>query len=364
MRRWILFVVAGLVVLLAVGGLVAYRFMQRGMYEVGEARVVRAADAAPPSAAGDFVQVTDGVKLYHRVVGTGRPVIFVHGGPAMPSRDPWAAAELLGPELRIHFHDQRGSGRSTRPIDRVTEQNTYAAMQQVEAKLGLAQQIADVDRVRAAAGADRAVLIGHSFGGLIASLYAAEFPEHVDALILVAPAKLVKMPIEGDDLFARVRARLPETSRAEYDVLLKKTFALGEAIRLDEAALGALYDAFGRYFVEAAGPGPVTGAPAGATGGFATLATYLSLGMRHDYAPALTRVNVPVLVLHGKQDLIPPGDSDLFARYFPRAERRDIDGAGHFPMAEQPEAFAQAVREFLAHHRLLDQPTGQSSAVR
>lgn len=364
MRRWILFVVAGLIVVLAVGGIVAYRFMQRGMYEVGEARGVRAADAAAPVVAGDFVEVAEGVKLYHRVVGTGRPVVFVHGGPAMPSRDPWPAAEVLGPALRIHFYDQRGSGRSTRPIDRVTEQNTYAAMQQVEAKLGLAQQVADVDRVRAAAGADRVVLIGHSFGGLIASLYAAEFPERVEALILVAPAKLVKMPIEGEDLFARVRSRLPEASRAEYDVLLKKTFDLGEAIRLDEAALGALYDGFGRYFVEAAGgPAPVSGAPAGSTGGFATLATYLSLGMRHDYGPALSRVNVPVLVLHGKQDLIPPGDSDLFARSLLRAERRDVDGAGHFPMAEQPEAFAREVREFLARHQL-DQPSGQSSAVR
>lgn len=282
----------------------------------------------------------------------------------MPSREPWPAAELLGSALRIHFHDQRGSGRSTRPFDRVTEQNTYAAMQQVEAKLGLAQQVADIDRVRAAAGEDRVVLIGHSFGGLIASLYAAEFPEHVEALILVAPAKLVKMPIEGDDLFVRVRGRLPEASRADYDALLRKTFALGEAIRLDEAALGAQYDAFGKYFVEAAGQVPVAGAPAGTTGGFATVATYLSLGMRHDYAPALSRVNVPVLILHGKQDLLPPSDSDLFARYFPRAERKDLEGSGHFPFAEQPEAFAEAVRAFLGRHRLLDQASGQSSAVR
>lgn len=351
MRRWLIFLAAGLLAL-AVGGFVFYRLTQRGMYEVGQARVVRNADTAAPVLAEDgTVQLGDGVRLYHRAFGQGRPVIYVHGGPAMPARDPWPALDRLEPTLRIHFYDQRGSGRSTRPITRVTEQNTYKAMQQVEGTLGLAQQIADVDRVRAAIAAERVVLIGHSFGGLIASLYAAEFPERVEALVLVAPAKLVKMPIPGDDLFDRVRAKLPPDQRAEYDLLLERTFDLGDQLRMDEDTLGALYDGFGQYFAAATGPMPDSALPAGRTGGFATMATYLSLGMRHDYAPALARVTIPVLVAHGKADLIPPTDSDLFASYFPRAERIDFAGSGHFPFSEQPEEFAEAVKAFLARHQ-------------
>jgi proline iminopeptidase len=46
-------------------------------------------------------------------------------------------------------------------------------------------------------GGGKLMLVGHSFGGFLASLYAAEFPQHVKALILIAPADVLVFPQEG-----------------------------------------------------------------------------------------------------------------------------------------------------------------------
>jgi proline iminopeptidase len=86
-------------------------------------------------------------------------------------------------------------------------------------------------------------------------------------------------------------------------------------------------------------------------GGFLTLALYLSLGQRHDWTAAMARVRAPVLVLHGEEDLQPRAATERVAALFPNSRLLSLPGAGHFPFDEQPDAFAQAVSEFLREQR-------------
>ena len=76
--------------------------------------------------------------------------------------------------------------------------------------LGLGAQIADIERIRQIMGEDQLILVGHSFGGFLAALYAAEFPEHVKALILVAPAEMLVMPPDSGGLYEQVKPLLPD----------------------------------------------------------------------------------------------------------------------------------------------------------
>ena len=62
------------------------------------------------------------------------------------------------------------------------------------------EQVADIERVRRLLGQERLTVIGHSFGGFIATLYAVEFPERVDRLILVSPWLPWYSPPPGDGL--------------------------------------------------------------------------------------------------------------------------------------------------------------------
>jgi pimeloyl-ACP methyl ester carboxylesterase len=62
----------------------------------------------------------------------------------------------------------------------------------------------------------------------------------------------------------------------------------------------------------------------------------------------LHRIDVPTLVMWGDDDrLVPPAYADEFVRLIPGAQRRLIERCGHLPHVERPEAFADAVTQFI-----------------
>jgi proline iminopeptidase len=94
-----------------------------------------------------------------------------------------------------------------------------------------------IGRIRRILGTDKLVLAGHSFGGLLAALYAAEFPQHVKALILVAPADLLVMPQAGGGLFGDIERRLPPAMKAGYADFMKRYFDFGGVFAKSDADL-------------------------------------------------------------------------------------------------------------------------------
>lgn len=336
-------------VLVAGGALFAFRWLiGRPMFTPGSVAAHVAARGESfdplPSGSDDRWQVTPGVALYHDSFGEGgEHVLFVHGGPALPPGARPRALEALARTHRVHLFHQRGCGASTRPFAQAPVGTLVEQLAAIEGTLGLAEQLADLERVRRALGQQRVVLVGHSFGGLVAALYAAEFPDHVSGLVLVSPAPLHVMPLPPD-LFTTVRARLAErgdtAALSAYDAYLQRYFDVPAAVALDEAALSRLYGGFREFYASA------TGAPAGVNdgdaGGFATLATYLSLGQRHDWRAALGGIRAPTVVVHGRGDLTPEAHTRSFADAIPGARVEVVDAA-HFALEEAPAAVVSAV---------------------
>jgi proline iminopeptidase len=339
-------IVIGLVL---VGGGLWYFFSQP-LYQPGMVRQgknLRAPLAPPAQTAGEGTwQVENDIQLHYFATGQGRPVLIVHGGPGIPYTQPWPGLAPLTDRYRFYYYDQRGCGQSSHPIDTFASQNYYANMTQLDRTLGLGAQIADIERIRQILGQDKLIIIGHSFGGMIASLYAAEFPEHVEALILIAPAETLVMPPPSGGLFAQVRQRLPADQLPAYDAYLKRYFNYQKLFAESEKSLAQLNEEFVPYYEQAL---PNAQIPAeGDPGGWMVQAIYLGMGTRHDYRPALKAVTAPVLVLHGADDLQPEAASRLYSDAYPHAQFQIIPKATHFMFEEQPEAFAAAVRVFLA----------------
>jgi proline iminopeptidase len=331
-------------------GAAAYRMIGEPLYTVGEAAARLATTQPLPEAADPQAPwpVGDGIELYHFEAGAGTPALVVSGGPCASPQAPWRAAAALDGDVQLSFYHPRGCGRSTHPIDRPHAGSTYRQMQEVERALGLGAQIADIERIRQLQGRDKLTLVGHSFGALVAALYAAEFPDHVAALIFVAPANLLAAPSDGADLFALVRARLPAAMVGAFDAYMAEYFDFPSLMTKNEQELTAFFARFAPFYAAAAGM-PELARPASPTdaGGWMPLASYLSLGQRRDFRPALAGVQVPVLVIHGADDMIPAAESEAFASAFPHATTVAIPGAKHFPFDEQPAAFARAVAAFL-----------------
>jgi proline iminopeptidase len=103
------------------------------------------------------------------------PVIFLHGGPGVPDMkgDSTYFGRLARDGFDVYVYDQVGRGRSSRLAD----PRDYT----------LARDVADLEAIRRKIGADKVVLIGHSYGGALAAAYAAAHPEHVAKMVLTSP---------------------------------------------------------------------------------------------------------------------------------------------------------------------------------
>jgi len=341
-----------LIVLLVAGGF--WYMSSQPLYKPGMVSQQKnlSAPLAPPTQTegSDTWLVEPGIELRYFAEGTGRRVLVVHGGPGMPFAQPLTGLSTLTDQNRFYYYDQRGCGESTRPFDRFDSPNFYNNMKTLDQKLGLGAQIADIERIRQILGEDKLILIGHSWGGFLASLYAAEFPEHVEALILVAPANVLVMPqsdAEGD-LFASVRSELPANQQTEFDEFMKRYMDFNDLFTKSEQELVDMNLEFGKYYAAVMDITDTALPEQGRPGGWMVWAQYLSMGQRHDYRSALSKVESPVLVIHGADDLQSENTSRLYVEAFPNAEFAVIQDATHFPFEQQPEQFGQAVSEFLS----------------
>jgi proline iminopeptidase len=359
MKHKTLFTMAGLVLVIVLILAAGFWYMSMqplytpGMVREGKNLSSSLVPPTQPSESGRWL-VEPGIELAHFTAGEGRNVLIIHGGPGEPFVQPMSGLNALTSDFQFHYYDQRGCGESTRPIDHFESTNMYQNMMELDQTLGLGAQIADIERIRQILGDEKLILIGHSWGGFLASLYAAEFPEHVEALILISPANTLVMPQPDpdSDLFARVRAGLTAEEQTEFDEFMKEYFDFNGLFQKSEAELIAMNKQFGEYYLHVVET-PVTDASLpeqGKPGGWMVWAQYVSMGQRHDYRPALEDVTTPVLVIHGANDLQSEAASRMYSDAFPNSQFVIIENATHFSFEEQPQEFAAIIKDFLESH--------------
>lgn len=329
------------VVVAAVGlGAWAWSIVSAPLYTPGE--VAARADLDPT----DGWTVQPGVTLAPTTRGeTGPTVLFVHGGPGAPPQTLSPMLTALAADHRVVTWDQRGSGRSSTVWTGPSGEGTFADVGHLEDQLGIGQQLADIERIRRHLGDDTVVLMGHSYGGLLAALYAAEFPERVEKLVLLAPADLLVFPSSFGGLFEMLDERLEGDDLITYRAWKAEYLDLWGVTERSTEELVALDAQLLPFWEEVMGP-PPDGMQAAGPGVWHARAQFFSLGMRHDWRPFLGRVRAPTLVLHARDDLQPLGAAELYAEAVPDAIVETVPG-GHFPHYTDAAPLEDRVRRFL-----------------
>ncbi|MDP7020723.1 MAG: alpha/beta fold hydrolase [Pirellulaceae bacterium] len=308
----------------------------------------------PPQPDATSWQVERDIRLHFDAYGDGHPVLVVHGGPGIPYAGPWTGLNDLTDEHKFYYYHQRGCGQSSRPFDRFESENFYENMTELERTLGLGAQIADIERIRRILGEDQLTLVGHSYGGFIAALYAAEFPDRVAKLLLVAPAGVLTAPDDDRNIFSQARKSIPAEKLAEYDALVEEYFDFGNIFSKSDADLVSLHERIGRQLLPAMGYDADSIGSGPRSGGWSVFAMYFSSGKAPDYTAAVAAITAPTLIVHGVDDTISLAGSRTYERGIPGAKfvslprGEEAPWAGHFVFDDNPTAFSKAVESFLA----------------
>jgi pimeloyl-ACP methyl ester carboxylesterase len=316
--------------------------MARGQETGPKARRFAAAEAIPPGR-GMTIRSTDGIRLHAEVFGPedGYPIVLAHGITCALRVWAYQIADLAN-DYRVIAFDHRGHGHSAVPSRRSAYSLDHLA--------------GDLDSVLEAtlAPGERAVIAGHSMGGIAITSWADRYPDRVPqradavALINTTTGDLLRnvqlLPVPP--ALAEVRVRAAGTLLKTFGAapLLRavdrpsrrfvSTIAVGR--RADPAIAEFIYELF------------ISTPPAGRGGWARTLVD--ALGPEHI---GLTNLTVPTLVIGSEKDrLLPMVSSRHIARMAPNlASFVELSG-GHCAIVERPD-------EVNKHLRMLIESVGR-----
>lgn len=276
-----------------------------------------------------FVVTDDSVRLYYRIVGDGPDVVVI---PLALYLDD-LLAPLAAPGRRLVFYDLRHRGRSGAGD---------------LASVSLERQFTDLEQLRVALGIERMALIGWSGLGMEMAVYGMRHPDRVTRLVQIAavpPAARMMRETGGDRRAARMDGAALDALDRRVDAgefaddpagLCRARNRLTQPASFEDTTLVVRVPDVCRW--ENEWP--------------SRLGPYFAALMRSlndwDWTAEMHRLQMPRLVIHGREDGIPLAGARAWAAGSPNARLLVLSPAGHFPFIEQPEAFFPAVDRFLA----------------
>lgn len=252
-----------------------------------------------------FLELRDGrFKIRVLSAGAGDPVLFLHGLGGL-FWDPLLDGLATGHRVIAPEHPGAGESQGLEHVEDMWDLVLY------------------YNELLDALGIERAPVVGHSFGGMVAAELAATSPHRVERLVLIAPMGLWRDDHPVPDISGVPRTDLPRLVLADPD-----------------GPLAALL------------PVPDPDDPDSLFRASQTMASILQFIWPlpdHGLAKRLYRVQAPTLLVWGAEDrLVHPAYGDDFAALIAGARVEIVDRAGHLPQLEQPDRTIRLVTDYLS----------------
>jgi pimeloyl-ACP methyl ester carboxylesterase len=266
---------------------------------------------------------TEGATLHVRVGGQGPPVVLLHGFG--DTGDMWAPlAADLARDHTVVVPDLRGMGLSSQPPGGYDKRT----------------QAADIRSVLTSLGLDRAVIVGHDIGTMVAYAYAARYPEKTEKLVVMdAPIpgippwdSIVRLPALWHFDFGGPDAeRLVAGRERIYLDRFWNEFA-GDRTKTDEATREHYAQLYAR-------PGAMRAA-------FAQF-NAIRQDAEDNKVAMVTKLGMPVLAVGGEKSF-GANEAVVMRNAATDVTELVVPNAGHWLMEEAPSATITAVRAFLS----------------
>jgi len=273
---------------------------------------------------------SDSVSIFYRTYGKGKPLLIINGGPGMNSNGFEDLAKKLSKNNKTIIYDQRGTGKS---ILKISDSST------VNMKL----MIADIESIRKKLKIQKWTVLGHSFGGIVASYYATLYPENITKIILSSSGG-----IDLDFLKYITESIKSKLSKVQSDSLnyWSKRISDGDSSHyaaLERGKILACAYVFNKKYI------PVIGERL-TQGNMAINQLIFTDLQKIDYncSDKLKTFKNPVLIIQGKQDIIKAVTAEKAHLAFKNSKVVFLDHCIHYGWLDNESAYFNEINSFLS----------------
>jgi proline iminopeptidase len=270
----------------------------------------------------------DSSKTYYKVFGKGEPLLIINGGPGMNSNGFESMAKTLAETQETIIYDQRGTGNS-----KLAELDSKTISMKIMAD--------DIESLRKHLKIKKWNILGHSFGGMLASYYATIYPNSINKLVLSSSGGVDLTLLKTENLIERNLTKVEKDSLDYWNAKIAKGDTSHEASLGRGRALAPAYVYDQKYV-------PIIAERL--TQGNSKINGLLWDDMqkiKFDCKAKLKTFKNPVLIIQGKQDVISNQIGELANKTFPNSKLILLENCRHYGWLDAKEKYFKDVNSFL-----------------
>ena len=280
---------------------------------------------------------SNGLQIAYREFGSGIPLVVLNGGPGRSSDTFVPLAEKLANlGFKAIIFDQRGTGKSK--IDLNEKNITFDLM------------IEDLENLRKHLKLDAVSVLGHSFGGMYAMGYASKYPNRIRFMVLSASGGIDLS--WQDHITANMLSKITPKARKKFEYWEKKadywkskgndelyTLASHESRR--QLVPAYIYHPEFIPQLERDLTNPVVDIPK------VNDLVWKSMDGKYDLKGAFSNLEIPTLILSGRQDILGEEVPLTIQREIPKSTVKFFNECSHYPWLDQPVEYFAAIQSFV-----------------
>jgi proline iminopeptidase len=275
----------------------------------------------------------NGTQLYYKVLGSGEPILIIHGGPGLSHDYLLPNLKSLSEKFKLIFYDQRASGSSAQDLDAnsVTIDNF----------------IKDIDALREAYDLKTLNIMAHSWGGILAMKYATMYPNNIKSLILVNSVG-ANSEIANLSNIELAKRFTDEDSLQRAQILKSEEFQKRSVGSIESLMkLGFKHQFYNKSYLDSLN--------LAINENFMTSSQLLQnlakdLG-DFDFDAELKSIQCPTLLIYGNYDPLTQLAGIKIHESIDNSELVILEKCGHFPFIEKEEEFRKVLVDFMDEHK-------------
>jgi len=268
--------------------------------------------------------------LHYKTFGTGKPILIINGGPGMNCEGfSYLAKELAKMNFQTIVYDQRGTGKSD--VEKVNNETVTMDL-----------MVEDMEKLRKHLKIDKWILLGHSFGGIMASYYATKHPETIEKLIFSSSGGVnMKFTSYVQQRLSNNLTKVQRDSLSYYQRKLDRGDSSKETLQLRAKYLANAY-------VFDKSKAPIIAERLTQTKFEINSLVFESLRkIKFDCTNSFKNFKQPVLVLQGKNDIITTETATEISNAFPNSKLILMNNCGHYGWLDAKDIYFDSIKAFL-----------------